>query len=425
MKNLILTLGLFCLVYTSVQAQTVIIDAQVRPRAEFRNGFKALSPDPTSPAFFIEQRTRLNGLYSSERLKLKFSFQDVRIWGGTSQIYKADPALTNIFEAWGQFYFTSSLSFKMGRMPIAYHNERFMGALGWAAQGRSHDALLLIFEKNGFKLDLGMAFNQLVNEPTTLTGTFYNVNNYKTMQYLYIGKKWENTNLTAIIHNDGRQVQADSSMAYRQTLGATVDHSATSGLSYGAELYYQAGRDGNAADVSALFASAYVTLKTNVTPITIGVDYASGTDANSTKNNSWNPLYGTNHKFYGWMDYFYVGNPHNNVGLVDIHLLTKFKTGEKSNFQARAHYFLSPVEIVDTADPATAYSNNLGFELDLLMTWKPIEAVTINLGYSQLFAGNSLEVIKPGGSASTLNNWAWLQVNFAPQLAKWEINKTE
>ncbi len=30
------------------------------------------------------------------------------------------------------------------------------------------------------------------------------------------------------------------------------------------------------------------------------------------------PLYGTNHKFNGWMDYFYVGNHGSSIGLQDI-----------------------------------------------------------------------------------------------------------
>jgi hypothetical protein len=33
---------------------------------------------------------------------------------------------------------------------------------------------------------------------------------------------------------------------------------------------------------------------------------------------SFNSLYGTNHKFNGWVDYFYVGNHAESIGLVDI-----------------------------------------------------------------------------------------------------------
>ena len=64
------------------------------------------------------------------------------------------------------------------------------------------------------------------------------------------------------------------------------------------------------------------------------------------------PKYGTNHKFYGFMDYFYVGNGHGgtdaaSAGLIDIYLKTAFKTGEKSSLAAHLHHFLSAEERVN------------------------------------------------------------------------------
>ena len=38
-------------------------------------------------------------------------------------------------------------------------------------------------------------------------------------------------------------------------------------------------------------------------------------DKDYKENNSFTPFYGTNHKFNGHMDYFYVGNHIGNVGL--------------------------------------------------------------------------------------------------------------
>ena len=44
-----------------------------------------------------------------------------------------------------------------------------------------------------------------------------------------------------------------------------------------------------------------------------------------TKNNSFSPLYGTNHAHNGYMDYFYVGGRYENgVGLQDMYLYTKY-----------------------------------------------------------------------------------------------------
>src|SRR5690625_7951864 len=55
-----------------------------------------------------------------------------------------------------------------------------------------------------------------------------------------------------------------------------------------------------------------------------GNDYGAPSNG---KNKSFTPLYGTNHKFNGHMDYFYVGNHLNNVGLLDLYIGSTIKTG--------------------------------------------------------------------------------------------------
>jgi hypothetical protein len=47
-------------------AQSVIISAEVRPRYEYRHGYKTLFPDGKEAANFISQRTRLNGFFANE-----------------------------------------------------------------------------------------------------------------------------------------------------------------------------------------------------------------------------------------------------------------------------------------------------------------------------------------------------------------------
>jgi len=218
------------------------LGTQVRPRAEFRNGFKTLSDEDRSPAFFIEQRARLFADYNVEKFRVRINFQDVRIWGSTNQIFKTDSnVVTNVYEAWGLYRFSDTWSFKVGRMAWDYDNARFLGDLRWAAQSRSHDGLVFSYKNstNNWQVDLGGAFNQVGFEPGILTKTFYSgVNNYKTNQFLYINKKLENAKLSLLIHNDGRQLQADSSLAMRQTYGL-IGTGNIGDVGVGGELYYQ------------------------------------------------------------------------------------------------------------------------------------------------------------------------------------------
>ena len=123
------------------------------------------------------------------------------------------------------------------------------------------------------------------------------------------------------------------------------------------------------------------------------------------------------------MDYFYVGNGHGQSsggrtsGLIDIHLKTKFKLGQKSNLGANLHYFASPVKIYRGFGTVNGtYGSNLGTEVDLIYTAVLTKDVKFNLGYSQMFATESMEAIKRGGDRSALNNWAWAMISFKPQL---------
>jgi hypothetical protein len=46
------------------------VTGELRPRTEFRNGFKRLKSEGTDPAFFIEQRSRLYFDYELDRISL-------------------------------------------------------------------------------------------------------------------------------------------------------------------------------------------------------------------------------------------------------------------------------------------------------------------------------------------------------------------
>ncbi len=428
-RSIFFTFFLVLVVAVQGLAQELTLGAQIRPRGEFRNGFKTLTEKDRDAAFFIEQRSRIFAGFRTDKFQVKMNVQDIRVWGAVNQIHKSDPSLFNVYEAWGEYFFTPKLSVRLGRMPLDYNNARFLGDLDWAAQGRSHDLALFIYEDDSaqWKLHAGSAFNQTSGppEPTRLANTVYTgVNNYKAMQFAWFQKKFSDTDLSLLFQNDGRQVTTaeDTTVAFRQTYAAIANHSAGD-ISVGGEFYYQGGKNAADNDVSAFLASAYFTWKTSLTPLTIGMDHLSGTSVSDTKDKSFAPLYGTNHKFYGFMDYFYVGNFHGQAstssGLNDVFIKTNWKLGKKTNLIGHLHYFSSPVDLVDPADSDREIEKYLGTEVDFVLAWRPSKGFTVNLGYSQMFAGSSMEAIKatPGDHA-TLNNWAWFMVNFAPAAFK-------
>lgn len=395
------------------------VGGEIRPRAEFRDGFKTINTAAQKAAFFIEQRSRLYVGYQQEKLGFQFSLQDVRIWGNADQIYKDDPALTNVYEAWGEYKFNPQTSVRVGRQALDYDNARFLGDLDWAQQGRSHDAVKFIYQDSiGFAFHAGAGFNQNVPfEPGELSSTYYEgVNNYKTMQYIWLHKDWTSAQASLLIFNDGRQ-QADSTTAFRQTYGFIGDKSLGK-VKLGGELYYQGGEDPAGRNVSAWLAAVNVSFNTKYTPLTIGLDYLSGTNPTEDSNHSFNPLYGTNHKFYGFMDYFYVGNKHGQngqtSGLLDFYVQSKFKLGNKSALIAHLHHFSSPTTIYAAEGNGEELSAQLGEEIDLVYNLNLTPDVNFKLGYSQLFSTQSLEAIKGGAERKGLNQWAWAMLTIKP-----------
>lgn len=396
-----------------------ILSAEVRPRTEFRNGFKTLTNSNKDAAFFTEQRSRLNADYLSEDFQLRVSFQDVRIWGESPQIFKEEFGKTFISEAWGQYFIKPEISVKAGRQIISYDNERILGGLEWAQQGRRHDALLFIYEgsENNTKLHLGFAYNQdnLIPEPVLLQADgarFYSVaGNYKTMQYGWLNKQIKKTALSLYALNTGYQ-NADSTVSNKQTVGL-FGTSALGAIKLGGDLYYQGGKQGNK-EVSALLAGINATFTTSVTPLTFGFEYISGdSDPLDAIVTSFSPDFGTNHAHNGFMDYFFVGPANGSVGVTDFYLKTNFKM-LGGTLNVNVHEFLTG-STQRLGDGGAKLGKAMGTEVDLVYAKKLKEGVMWHIGYSQMFATDTMEALR-GGDKSAIQNWAWTMITFKPTL---------
>lgn len=386
---------------------------ELRVRPEYRRGYKTLATPDQDPAFFVSQRTRLKLNFEESRFSFNLALQDVRTWGNTSQLNISDDYFS-VHEAWGSVKISEHFGLKVGRQELIYDDSRIFGNVNWAQQGRSHDLLLVKFAKENFKGHAGLAYNQ---DKEQLTTNYYSVNNnYKTMQYIWLHNDFEKLSASLLFLNNGVQT-VDTTMSYSQTMGTYLNFD-LGALKLNVSGYYQMGKDKQKRDVSAGYAAADLSwpLSSGLIPA-LGVEYLSGSDqSNTSTNNSFAPLFGTNHKFNGHMDYFYVGNHANSVGLVNPYFRMVYKMN-KWVFNGTVHYFSSAAEILDSSDPTISLNNYLGTELDLSVSRKIADYLAISAGYSQMFASTSMEAIK-GGDASTTNNWAWLMLSFTPDFLK-------
>ena len=405
---------LFCVI-TFVLALPKLVHAQftlsgeIRPRTEFRQGFKTLHADNIDPALFTEQRTRISMAYQEKKISTYISLQDVRFWGAVDQIYKSDPSLTSLNQAYATYRFTPVFSVTAGRMELNYDNARFFGNLGWAQQSRSHDLVKFMFADSTWQLHGGIAFNQdaITPEFKKVNSTFYaktGVQNYKSLQYLWFHKDYSSTSVSLLALNNGAQIGiVDSSDVYFSQTFGTLSSFKAGDFKAVIEAYYQTGDN-----LTAYMIGFGLTYKGfSKLPIAIGYDRLSGTESTSTKAKSFTPLYGTNHKFYGFMDYFYVGNPHGNVGLQNIYAKFTGKFSKSTALLVHLHHFLSAVEIPNM-------SSGLGTEIDLVFNHSFSTTTNLKLGFSKMFATESMEVIKGGGSKDAANMWGWVMLTFKP-----------
>lgn len=414
---------------TSIAAQDqkkeeLTVSIQLRPRAEMRNGLFTPILKNQNAAVFISQRSRLGFLYSkNDYLKLGLSTQVVNTWGNDPQV-QATANNISLYEAWAQLYFSKDWNIKLGRQILSYDDERILGALDWNNAGRKHDAALIGFQKNKLKANVGLAFNQ--NSDKT-TGTFYdNLSSqpYKSMEFLWLRYDINPILAFSLIGiNLGFQNRFDSSRSNLQTMGGNIFFTKDKLIATGT-YYLQKGKNHrkNLDDLNTNAWMSSLKLEYNFNKqftTMVGTDYLSGNDMSSTSvtNTSFNPLFGTGHKFYGSMDYFYVSSSHNDAGLWDSYFQVTIKPTTKYFGQLAFHHFESAGKIADNMGITTPRS--LGNEIDLTLGYTLTEDVKLAGGYSQMFADKSMRYVKsisPLVEIKSVQNWAWISIKFNPNI---------
>lgn len=393
-------------------AQTFELSGELRPRFENRHGYKTLPTPENEAAAFISQRTRLNGMYSDAKVRVGFSMQDIRVWGDVPQLNRSDDHFS-VHEAWGELLFSDDVSFKAGRQEIVYDDSRIFGNVGWAQQARSHDAALLKYQSEQMKLHAGAALNRQ-NE-----SLFYQANpfgNYKAFQYFWGNYSAGSWNVSLLALNTGFQSPEDDfGTVYNQTLGGRFVYN-PGAVFFSAASYLQTGEDANANDLNASYIKLDAAYKlTSEWKVGAGYEMLSGNDqdADGDENNAFTPLFGTNHKFNGWMDYFYVGNHTNSVGLNDMYFSVNYQKNKVSS-GVKAHLFSADGNIMDPQNNTESLDSGLGTEVDFHLKYKFSSNTTLSAGYSRMFATESMEALK-GGDADESADWFWMMITIKPK----------
>lgn len=390
------------------------IGMQIRTRGEYRNG--ALNPreEGQLPALFVNERARLSFGYETNLLEVKFSAQHVGVWGQDAMIDKNGRLALS--EAWARVRLSDSWNLRLGRQQLSYDDERLLGGLDWNVAGRFHDALKFEYQKNQHKLHAILAFNQ--NDEKIIGGTYYNNTTtkfYKSMQTLWYNYKSASNKLgvSLIFMNIGQESAKSAAERgnsnYMQTFGTHITGNGGA-FNFIGSAYLQTGKMANGTNVMAYMLSAKMGAKIDdCWGATVGLDLLSGDNSGTNKFEAFNPLYGTHHKFYGTMDYFYVANfaGNYNPGLLDIQAGGTLKLSKKVDMNLTYHYFA-------TASKVTTLAKSLGSEIDYQINIKVAKDVSISAGYSTMFGTSTMDIVK-GGSHKAWQDWAWISLNINPK----------
>ncbi|MEO5581128.1 MAG: alginate export family protein [Saprospiraceae bacterium] len=293
------------------------------------------------------------------------------------------------------------------------------------------------------------------NPPTTNGGN----QDYKSFTSLYISKKFNQTKFSALFFNDhfgkytldsigstasgyvyGRRFTPSglsdapvySGTNSRFTYGLMINHSAGNASGFGkisvqTAYYIQSGsnRDGIKMKNSYHFTAAatYQKGKFSITP---GYDILSGNNASTPEDEKFDPMYGTPHKHWGCMDYFYVGTGSPSGGLSNPYLKLKYTTGVIG--AGVDWHFFSLNQDMKKSD-GSILDKVLGNEVDLQFTYTMNKFTNIELAYSLMNATSSMAIAKGQASSDAIadtyqrtGTWFYAMIRFTPDFLSFKSN---
>mgnify|MGYP003576260423 FL=1 len=174
----------------------------------------------------------------------------------------------------------------------------------------------------------------------------------------------------------------------RYTLGGMLN-SAIGRVAIQAAYYHQLGEDRDGKDLNAFHTSILASYTKGKISFGPGFDILSGNKTITATSDSkrFDPLYGTPHKFWGYMDYFYAPTGSPAAGLKDYYFKTKFTTS-RYFVTADLHRFDSYHSL------AGSVKKHLAHELDLALNYSLNKFTNVELGYSAMMATSALAQAK-------------------------------
>ena len=396
MKRLLLS-TLILLIAGSAHAQIVTVNGQIRHRSEFDD--KALTEAQDAYLFHL-LRTRLGvTARPSEHVFAFVQIQDARKFGEEDFFLSAGTLDGSADQLdFHQAYLSvdvpglNGLSARVGRQELVYGNQRLVGSVGWSNVGRTFDGAVLKFGHDRGAADL---FAMQLRAPDEMPGTQNLFGLYTSWE---IGED-HFVDVFALLDNITLEVaagpDAGSDALTRFTPGLRA-HGSPGAFDYTLEAIYQTGNQqtivGNPlTSISAYLLAAEASYRAGSTRFGAGYTRLSGDDnpADGTSH-TFDTLFATNHKFYGFMDYFpRLSTPD---GLQDVSLSVTSAISRSLRIRVDGRQFLA-------TERSPGVSTSFGQEIDLVLSYdgqfgrgsRALDGFKLSAGASMFIPGDRLE----------------------------------
>lgn len=420
----ILLATLLLLPAASWAQNTFSADADFLTRGELRSGGLPPSEVPRTSdndfASFIIERTRLSLDYSGENLTARLNAQHSGTWGSK------EGGSFNVYEAWVKLHDKGFFA-QIGRQNLSYDDQRIFGSDDWSMTGTSHDALRLGYEGHGHRIHIMGAFNQ--NPENMNGGTYFSggLQPYKAMEAAWYHYDFPGINLggSLLFMNVGMQggTKGVNQKTYQQQLYGTYWTFSPKGWKAEAAYYHQSGYEEHGLPVDAWMASGKLAFSPTPALTTYaGYDYLSGDEdfavpasgmigmSRHTVINGFSSIYGSHHKFYGAMDFFYVTTYYGGFtpGLQNIFAGVSWKPLERLTTDLSYHFLATATKLSNADRP-------LGHEIEFAASYDFFKCARLSLGCSYMRGTETMVLLKRTDSDRQLF-WAWVMLTVRPRL---------
>ena len=390
---------------------------------------------------FLFGRTRLIADYNRKGLQAHAVLQNKAVWGMSGN------QSLNLYEGWVKMTAKNGLFAQIGRVALAYDDERIIGPNDFATASLSHDIVRAGYEGHGHQLHAILAYNQ--NGDNVYNGTYYDngAQAYKTMHtvwYHYDVPKFPlgasllfmNVGMQAGEYKEvNNQVVEDENnpprTRYQQMWGAYLNFHPKY-LTVEGSYYRQSGKIVNEAKYAMPIKSWMASVKATISPadnygFELGYDYLSGDDyvpvayggplvmVNHPEIGGFTPLYGSRTKFYGIMDYFYESAYSNGFtpGLQNVFVGVSGKPVSKLSCSATYHYLAVATKLAEL-------DRTLGHSIELQASYQFSKDIALMAGYTLMYGTETMDRLKQDGSDKRAR-WGWFTLAVSPSLftAKW------